>query len=116
MPLPILKSTVTATPGDLLRYASQLELAWTSHLGQETVLDCGRAFVEPKLAKVHYANRMLDAAIPPGGTAEQTFEQVERHFADAGSRCWQWVLNVSAPADRTMPLAELLIGRSYHQN
>jgi ribosomal protein S18 acetylase RimI-like enzyme len=115
MPLPILKSTVTATPGDLLRYSSQLDLAWTGHLAQETVLDCGRAFVEPKLAGVYDANRMLDAAIAPGTTAEQTFEQVERHFAEAESRCWQWVLNVSAPAERTKPLAELLVGRSYRQ-
>jgi GNAT superfamily N-acetyltransferase len=116
MPLPILKSPIVATPSDLLRYASQLEIAWTAHLSSETTLDYGRAFVEPKLANVHYANRMLDAVVPPGATVEQVFEQVERHFAEAGSRCWQWVLNVSAPADRTEPLAELLIGRSYHQN
>ena len=115
MPLPILKSTIVATPGDLLRYASQLELAWTSHLGAETVLDCGRAFVEPKLGRVHYANRMLDAAVPPGMTAEEVVKQAHRHFAEAGSRCWQWVLNVSAPAERTAPLAELLVGRSYQQ-
>src|SRR5271170_6073005 len=116
MPLPILKSTIAATSGDLLRYASQLEIAWTGHLSHETVLDCGRAFVEPKLAAVHYANRMLDAAVPPGSTAQEVVEQVERHFAGAGARCWQWVLNVSAPADRTVPLAELLIGRSYCKN
>ena len=116
MPLPILKSTIVATPGDLLRYASQLELAWTGHLSTETVLDCGRAFVEPKLGEVHYANRMLDAAVPPGMTAEEVVEQVHRHFAEAGSRCWQWVLNVSAPADRTGPLAELLVRQSYRQN
>ena len=116
MPLPILKSTIAATPSDLLRYASQLELAWTAHLSQETVLDCGRAFAEPKLAEVHYANRMLDAAIPPGATAEQVFEHVQSHFTAAGSRCWQWVLNVSAPPERTTPLADLLIGRSYQQN
>jgi ribosomal protein S18 acetylase RimI-like enzyme len=58
---------------------------------------------------------MLDAAIPPGMTAEDVVEQVHRHFTDAGSRCWQWVLNISAPPDRTAPLGELLIGRSYHQ-
>ncbi len=115
MPLPILKSPIIATPADLLRYASQLEIAWTAHLNAETMLDCGRAFIEPKLANVHYANRMLDAAIPPGSTAQEVVEQVDRHFAEAGSRCWQWVLNVSAPLDRTEPLAELLISRSYHQ-
>jgi GNAT superfamily N-acetyltransferase len=114
MPLPILKSTIAATLGDLLRYASQLELAWTGHLSTETILDCGRAFTEPKLAEVHYANRMLDATVPPGMTAEDVIEQVHHHFADAGSRCHQWVLNVSAPPDRTVPLAELLVARSYH--
>ena len=115
MPLPILKSTIVATPADLLRYASQLELAWTGHLSTETILDCGRAFTEPKLAEVHHANRMLDAAIPPGMTAKSVVEQVGHHFAGVGSRCWQWVLNISAPLDRTAPLAELLVSRLYHQ-
>jgi ribosomal protein S18 acetylase RimI-like enzyme len=116
MPLPILKSPIVATPGDLLRYASQLELAWTSHLSSETVLDCGRAFVEPKLAGVCRANRMLDASVPLGMSAPEVVEQVHRHFADTGSRCWQWVLNISAPPDWTLPLAELLVARSYRPN
>ena len=113
MSLPILKSAVSASNSDLVRFAHQIEVEWSRHLSTETQLDCGTAMVNAELKTVNDANRILDAAISPGTDAGAAFEEGERHFAAAGAVCHRWLLNPSLPADRTQPLADYLLGRGY---
>jgi ribosomal protein S18 acetylase RimI-like enzyme len=113
MPLPILKSAVSVSNADLVRFAYKIEVEWSRHLSVETQLDCGTAMVNPELKTVYDANQILDAAISPGTDAAAAFEEVERHFAVAGAVCHCWLLNPSLSADRTQPLADYLLGRGY---
>src|SRR4051812_13412087 len=103
MPLPILKTSSDATPEALVRYYHQTELQWTRHVGEETQLEVGTAFTNSELPNVHYANRILDAAVPDGVTPAQAVAQVDEHYRQANTRCWGWVMNPSAPPDRTQP-------------
>jgi GNAT superfamily N-acetyltransferase len=113
MPLPILKSAVTATPADLVRYFHKLELEWARHLGEETELDCGTAIISRDLPNVHDGNRLLDAALPPSISVESAAAAVQRHFADAGCTCDRWVMNPSAESSRVLPLVENLLSRGF---
>jgi ribosomal protein S18 acetylase RimI-like enzyme len=116
MPLPILKSNVTVSNVDLVRFAHQVEVEWSRHLSQETVLDFGTAMVNPQLKTVHDANRILDAALLPGTDPATAFESAEQHFAAAGAVCYRWLLNPSLSSDRTQPLADYLLARGYVRN
>src|SRR5688500_10722454 len=113
MPLPILKTTTEATPEALLRYFHQTELQWTRHTSQETQLDVGVAMHNAELPRTHMANRVLDAAVPPELTPAEALRLADEHFADAGSTCWQWVMNPSAPPERTRPMVEHLSSLGY---
>jgi ribosomal protein S18 acetylase RimI-like enzyme len=113
MPLPILQPHAAATPEDLVRLFHRTELHWVRHLGEEAQLDAGTAFTNPQLPKVWDANNVIDAAVPPGASPEAAVEEVERHFAGAGTRCRQWVMNPSAPAARAAPLVEHLAARGW---
>ena len=116
MPLPILKTTTDASPEALLRYFHQTELQWTRHTSQETQLDVGMAMHNAELRRTHAANRVLDAAVSEDLSAAEAVRLVDVHFAEVGSTCWQWVMNPSAPAVRTLPLVEYLSSLGWRRD
>lgn len=110
MPLPVLPAArAPATDADLLRLFHRTERLWADPLGEPTQLDAGVAVANPDLPTVPWANRVLEAALPPGGTPAAAVAEVDAHFAAAGARCLLWQLDPSAPAGRTDPLAEHLL-------
>jgi ribosomal protein S18 acetylase RimI-like enzyme len=112
MSLPVLKSAVTASNDDLVRYFHKIELEYSRHLAaDEAQLDCGTALSNAALNEVPEANCVFDAALPPGAAAAGAAAEVAEHFARAGSACLQWVPNPSAPPDRVTPLIEHLVGQ-----
>ena len=114
MPLPILSSP-HATPEDLIRFYHRCELHWCRQTAEdETVLDVGTALANRALPLVHMANVVLDASLPEGVGAEAAAKEVDDHFRTAANtRCWKWILNPSAPADRKTPLADYLTAHGY---
>jgi ribosomal protein S18 acetylase RimI-like enzyme len=111
--LPVLKGAFAAGRDDLVRFFHKIELESARHLGEETQLDCGTAIVNPDLSRVNDANGVLDAAIPPGAAVDDVIAQVDEQFASASSMCRRWVMNPSAKAQETAPLAERLIARGF---
>src|SRR5688500_9095416 len=116
MPLPILQASTDPTPENLIRLFHRTELHWVRHVGEETQLEAGTAFTNPSLPTIWDANTILDAAVPPGTTAEQAVREVEDHYARQGLRCRQWIMNPSAPAPQTRPLVERLASRGWRAN
>jgi len=113
MSLPILTHRPPPEPADLVRFYHRTELHWAQQLGDETQLDVGTAFANPRLAHEFDANQVLDASLPDGLPPVEAVEIVRRHFAERGARCLAWVMNPSAPPDRTTPLAEHLLALGY---
>jgi ribosomal protein S18 acetylase RimI-like enzyme len=113
MPLPILESSTAPTPENLVRLFHRTELHWTRHIAEEETLDAGTAFTNPELDGVNDANRMLDAALPPGVSPAGAVAEVEAHFASRGVRCSMWSMNPSAKPEATAPLVEYLLSRGY---
>ena len=113
MPLPILQAHADATPDDLVRLFHRTELHWNRHLGEETQLDAGVAIVNPDLPRVWDANTMIDAAIPAGTSLRDALAEWDEHFARAGARCRQWLMNPAAPAERVQPLVEHLTAHGW---
>src|SRR4051812_10323264 len=113
MPLPILQSSSTPSASDLVRFFHQTERDWTRHTSEGTPLDVGTAFHNAELREVFDANSVLDAALDEGGTPVGAVEEVDAHFASNGSSCRKWVMNPSAPPERTRPLAEHLIANGH---
>jgi ribosomal protein S18 acetylase RimI-like enzyme len=113
MPLPILHTTTDSSPETLVRLFHRTELHWVRHLGEETQLDAGTAFKNASLPAIWDANLVIDAALQEGTSPQDAFEEVEQHFAAAGTRCLQWFMNPSAPASKTAPLVEHLGSRGY---
>jgi ribosomal protein S18 acetylase RimI-like enzyme len=109
MPLPILKASSEPTGDDLLRYFHRAQLHWTRHLGEESTLDFGVAFTNPTLNRVHDANRILEASVPLGATADEAVRQVQTFYASRGCTCYQWVPNPSAEPGRVAPLVDHLL-------
>jgi ribosomal protein S18 acetylase RimI-like enzyme len=96
-----------------VRLFHRTELHWVRHLGEETQLDAGTAFVNPSLATIWDANVVLDAAVPAGGTAEEAVDEVEQHYTSQGGRCLRWIMNPSAPPAQIRPLVDLLSSRGW---
>jgi ribosomal protein S18 acetylase RimI-like enzyme len=115
MDLPILKVTNAPTVETLIRYYGQCESNWTAHLAEKTDLEFGTAWVS-SWPNVHYANRMMDVALPADVTPEQALQTADAHFSAGGSTCWQWILNPSSPAEQTQPMVDLLMSRGYERN
>lgn len=115
MSLPILHITHEPTREDLIRLFHRTELHWTRHLGEETALDAGTAFVNPELPTVSNANRMLDALLPEDLSPAQAVEQVDEHFRAAGTRCLSWLMNPSAPPGRNAPLEAHLLAHGHRR-
>jgi ribosomal protein S18 acetylase RimI-like enzyme len=114
VPLPVLRNArAPVTDADLLRLFHRTERFWAEHLGEATQLDAGVAITAPDLPNVWEANRMLEAAVPPGTGPSEAIAEVEKHFASIGTRCWQWQMNPSAPTERTVRLAEQLTAAGY---
>src|SRR5688572_7350361 len=111
MPLPVLPSTPSgsASPSDLVRLFHRTELHWTRHLGEESTLEIGTAFTNAELPSVYNANRILDASVPEGSTAEQVMEEAAAHYRDRGTPLGQILLNPAVPDERTKPLADYLL-------
>ena len=113
MSLPILHTSTHATPDALARYFHQTERDWTRHLAEETALDVGTAFCNPQLPNVWDANCVLDAALPETMSPAQAVEVAREHFDACGVACRRWVMNPSAPAQRTQPLVEHLLADGH---
>jgi ribosomal protein S18 acetylase RimI-like enzyme len=113
MDLPILKVTSAPTVETLVRYFHQLAANWTAHVAEKSDLEFGSAWVGASFPRVHYANRVMDVALPQGLGAQQALEMADAHFAQQGSACWQWIMNPSAPDDQTRPMIDLLLSRGY---
>jgi ribosomal protein S18 acetylase RimI-like enzyme len=113
VPLPILKIVHSPDAATLVRYMHQTEANWGSHFSEAQTLEVGMAWVNPALGEVNQANRVLDAALPAGVSPAAAVEEVRGHFAQRGARCRQWIMNPSAPIDRTAPLVEHLLGSGH---
>jgi ribosomal protein S18 acetylase RimI-like enzyme len=113
MPLPILQASTEPTPENLVRLFHRTELHWVRHVGEETQLDAGTAFTNTALPRIWDANGILDAALPDGATPEEAVSEVDRHYAQQGLRCRQWIMNPSASAGQTLPLVDFLASRGF---
>jgi ribosomal protein S18 acetylase RimI-like enzyme len=113
MPLPILHDVTEPTPQNLVRLFHRTELHWVRHLGEETQLDSGVAFTNAELPGVWDANLVIDAALPQGTSPEAAVAEVDAHFSAAGTRCLQWLMNPSAPAEQVAPLVEYLLAQDW---
>lgn len=105
MPLPVLPPHAMTSDADLLRLYLRTERLWTEHLAEAEQLDVGVAMTAPDLPNVWDANRVLEAALPPGVSPEQAVAEVEAHFAARAVRCRGWQINPSAQPTSTAPLA-----------
>lgn len=105
MPLPILNLQAA----DLVRAAARAELHWAGHIAEQTQLDVGVAFTNPAFPNVFAANRIRDAALPDHMTPQAAAEQVNAHFAKAGTRCLCWSLDETSPTFHTQPLRDHLL-------
>lgn len=116
--MPLLILNVAALPEDmtLLRYFHQTLSAWTGHLADGESLGFGVAWTNPQLCDVEQANRMLGVALPKGMTSEQAVQQAQRHFADRGCICRQWVMDPSSPPDAISPMVENLIALGFSRS
>ena len=112
-PLPILHVTHAPTPEALVRYLIQTEYRWTEHLADTEQLEVGAAFANTELPLVRDANRVFNARLPENTTADEALDQIERHYAQRGTRCGAWLIDLSAPSARTEPLIALLLARGY---
>jgi ribosomal-protein-alanine N-acetyltransferase len=95
-----------------VRLFHRTELHWVRHVAEETQLEAGTAFTNPALP-LREANLVMDAALPPGVSADAAYAEVEAHFAARGARCLSWILNPSAPPEQTRPLIEALGVRGW---
>jgi len=113
MPLPILQLHTDPTPDNLVRLFHRTELHWVRHVGEEAQLDAGVAFTNRDLPEVWDANLVIDAALPPGGSAPEAVEEVATHFAGVGTAPRRWILNPAAAPSQTGPLAEHLVSLGW---
>ncbi len=116
MDLPILNHPTAPSDTDLMRLYLQTEARWGEHLAEAETIDMGIAFTNPGLHSVYDANRMMDAALPPGMAPADALASVEAHFRLRRTRCAYWILNPSAPTQSTQPLVEqlLMTGHTTH--
>jgi ribosomal protein S18 acetylase RimI-like enzyme len=108
MSLPILSTT----HDDLLRYYRRAKLQWARHLAEESPLDFGVAFFNPKLP-IRDANRVYDASIPPDTTPAEMISQAENFFAEQNCRCLQWTPSASADPVTAARLESELLDRNF---
>jgi ribosomal protein S18 acetylase RimI-like enzyme len=113
MSLPILSAAQSALPEDLIRFFHRVELHWTRHLAEETVLDAGTAFTNPELPNVYIANRMFDVSLPEIMTPQQALDEVNEHFVKHGTRCWSWAMAPTSDPTRRREMIDHLLSIGY---
>lgn len=105
LPLPILEHRSSPSSADLVRMFRRAQLHWHQHLAEEIPCDVGTALASPSQPAF---NVLLDAALPDNLTAPSAFAAVQSAFSTHGG-CRRWIMNPSAPADRTRPLIDHLL-------
>ena len=113
MPLPVIGARHEASESDLLRLFHKTGAMWAGHLAEPEQLEVGTAYANAELGRVWDANQVRDVALPAGVSVEAAMKEVERCFAEKGSRCLSWVMNPSAPAGQTRPIVEHLLRLRY---
>ena len=114
MSLPILPSHRTASTEDLVRYFYKAEAEWGRQVAaEEETLDCGAAMTNAALEQVSDANQVTQAALADGTSSSDATAEADAFFARHGARPLKWVMNVSAPVDRTQPLVEHVIAQGF---
>ena len=113
MPLPILQVRTEPSDADLVRLFHRTDAAWTQHLADAEQLDAGTAYANAALPGIYNANHVRDAALPAGTIAAQAVAEVDAHYARLGTRCAYWVMNPSAQAAQTRPLADHLLATGH---
>jgi ribosomal protein S18 acetylase RimI-like enzyme len=115
MPLPILHTTTDSSPQTLLRLFDQTEHDYVRHLSTETPLEVGTAFHNSELKNVFDANCVLDAALPENVSPADAVREAMEHYESVGSILRRWILNPSAPTEKTEPLRKYLIDTGHHE-
>ena len=114
MSLPILPSHRAVTTEDLVRYFYHAEADWGRQVAvEEATLDCGVAMTNRGLAQVADANQVIDAALPEGVTPAEAVREAEAFFASHRSGQLKWVMNPSAPRERTQPLVDHVVAQGF---
>ena len=113
MSLPILPSRPAASVADLIRFYHRCDLHWHQQIAEQTQLESGTALTNPNLPDVWDANLMFDAALPEGVSPADAVGEAEAHFSANRSRIGKWIMNPSAPAERTTPLVDHLLARGH---
>lgn len=102
MPLPVIPPHRLTSDQDLLRLYQRTERLWTEHLGEAEQLDVGVAVTNPQLPKVRDANRVLEAALPPGVSAEEAVDAVQAHYAERRTSCFAWQMRVGVDSQAVL--------------
>jgi ribosomal protein S18 acetylase RimI-like enzyme len=113
MPLPILQVRTEPTDADLVRLFHRTDAAWIQHLAEAEQLDSGTAYANPALPGVWNANHVRDAALAGDMTPARAVAEVVAHYARLGTRCAYWIMNPSADAAQTRPLADHLLAAGH---
>jgi GNAT superfamily N-acetyltransferase len=109
MSLPIVEIDSTPSTQDLIRFFHQAIRHWQLHLGIDTPCDIGTAIVDKNVPEF---NTLMDAAIEPHGNVQSTMRAVDATFAPFGG-CRRWIMNPSAPQERTRPLIDRLLADGF---
>lgn len=116
MPLPILQSHHEPTRDDLVRLFHRTEIDWARQIAtEEEPLDFGTALVNPELPDCFDANMICDAALPEAMTPADVIRDADAFFSSRSGSCRMWVMNPSAPSEKTAPLIAHLLENGYTQ-
>ena len=114
MALPILNNAPTPpSDADLVRLFHRTDAAWIEHGAEGEPLEVGTAYANSALPSIWNANHVRDASLAVGMTPEQAVAEVTAHYASKGTACAYWIMNPSADAAQTRPLADHLISLGH---
>lgn len=113
MALPILNTRTPPSDVDLVRLFHRTDAARIEHASEAEQLDVGTAYANPALPNIWNANHVRDAALSAGVTPEQAVAEVTAHYASKGTTCAYWIMNPSADASQTTPLADHLLAHGH---
>jgi GNAT superfamily N-acetyltransferase len=114
MALPILNALTHPSDEDLVRLFHRTDAAWIEHASVGEQLNVGTAYANPALPNFWNANHVRDAVLPAGMTSERAVAEANAHYASKGTACAYWIMNPSADAAQTGPLADHLLSRGHH--
>lgn len=115
MDLPILNAAPTATQADLLRFYGKLVAERSLALGESEQLDVGLALHSPSLHSLDQANRVIDAALPPGADADAAIDAVDAFYRGQYLQCLAWTFNASSDDFARQPLTQALEYRGFQR-